>query len=156
MVMHNEAVFLKGDELFESGNYEQAFSCFLSAASEGCVHSMLRLASMYTCGEGVGCNYDKAIDWELKAAELGELAAFLNLGISYRIKGDILKAKHWFEKSLEAGDGSGALQLAKLYMVSLKENVTVVGYLKFAINAENMCESDIEEAEELLAQMKAS
>lgn len=151
--MGSEELYLKGDELFEHGDFELAFAAFLSAAEEGCAHSMLRLASMYTCGEGVPCNYDKAIEWELKAVETGEQIALLNLGISYRIKGDIIKAKYWFEKSLEAGDGSGALELAKLYMVSSKEKAKVIGYLQLAISAEDMCESDIEEAEALLAQL---
>lgn len=151
--MEIEELFLNGDELFENGEFELAFAAFLSAAEEGCAHSMLRLASMYTSGEGVPCNYDKAIEWELKAVERGDLAALLNLGISYRIKGNILEAKYWFEKSLEAGDGSGALELAKLYMVSSKEKAKVIEYLQFAISAENMCEADIEEAQGLLAQL---
>lgn len=149
--MNDEDLFLAGDALFDSGQYDRAFAAFHSAAETGCAHSMLRLASMYTCGDGVTCNYDKAIEWELKALARGELSALLNLGISYRIKGDILKAKHWFERSIDAGDGSGALQLAKLYMVSTKEDAKIVEYLNFAIDAENMCESDIEEAKELVA-----
>lgn len=35
-------------------------------------------------------------------------------------------------------------------MVSDKEQEKVIRYLTFAINADNMCESDIEEAEALL------
>lgn len=141
---------LKGDELYDQGNYEEAFSNFLASANAGCAHSMLRLASMYVCGEGVKCNYDKAIEWEHKAVECGEPIALLNLGISYRIKGNIIKAKYCFEQSIAAGDGSGALELAKLYMVSSKENDKIFEYLQFAIHAENMCEADIEEAQQLL------
>jgi TPR repeat protein len=69
------------------------------------------------------------------------------------MKGDIRKSKKWFEKAIKSGDGSAALQLAKLYMVSDKEKDTVKFYLKHAINNENMCEADIEEAEKLLSEM---
>lgn len=154
--MINEELYLKGDALFENGNFEQSFAIFLALAEAGCTYSMLRVASMYSCGEGVACNYDKAIEWELEAAERGELSALLNLGISYRMKGDMLKAKYWFEKSMEAGEGSGALELAKLYLVSPKEKAKVIECLQFALNAENMCEADIEEAEMLLAELQTA
>jgi hypothetical protein len=111
---------------------------------------------MYTCGEGINCDYDKAIEWELKAIEGGEVTALVNLGISYRIKGDIRKAKYWFERAIESGDGSGALELAKLYMVSPKEQERTIAYLNLAITSSNMCEADIEEAQELLSELRGS
>lgn len=148
--MNNQTLLTAGDELFDGGNYLQAFNLYQEAANAGCAHSMLRLASMYTCGEGVACNYDKAIEWEHKAVAAGEPIALLNLGISYRIKGDIKSAKYWLEKAVAAGDGSGALNLAKLYMVSDKENTKITELLKFTINADNSCDSDIEEAQHLL------
>ncbi len=151
--MGNESLLIKGDELLDGGHYDEAFATFLEAATAGCAHSMLRLGLMYTRGEGVKCDYDKAIEWELKAAEMGEVIAYLNLGISYRIKGDILSAKCWFEKAIGGGDGSAAIELAKLYMVSAKEKAKVWKYLNFAINAENMCEADIDEARELLTKL---
>jgi TPR repeat protein len=43
----------------------------------------------------------------------------VNLGITYRLKGDIRKSKAWFEKAIETGDGSAALELAKLYECNL-------------------------------------
>lgn len=96
--MSNEKIFLKADELFESKNYEQAFATFLVAANAGCTHSMLRVASMYTCGEGVSCNYEKAIEWELKAMEYGESGA--------------LSIKHLGEVSAGVEDTTSAKVLA--------------------------------------------
>ena len=37
--------------------------------------------------------------------------------ITYRTIGDLVKAKHWFEKSLDAGDVEASLYLVKIYMV---------------------------------------
>ena len=152
--MDADELFLKGDELYEKGDFVGAFSAFMQAAKEGNTSCMTRVASMYTCGEGINCDYDKAIEWELKAIEGGEVTALVNLGISYRIKGDIRKAKHWFERAIESGDGSGALELAKLYMVSPKEKERTIGYLNLAITSSNMCEADIEEAQELLSELR--
>ncbi len=149
--MGNYELFLMGDKLYEQGKFGEAFSVFLSAAENGDVSCMTRVAAMCTCGEGVDCDYDKAIGWELNAIKLGDI---LNIGISYRIKGEIRKAKYWFEEALKAGDGSGALELAKLYMVSDKETVKVKEYLNLAIVDPNMCEADIEEAQQLLSEVK--
>ncbi|WP_043649179.1 tetratricopeptide repeat protein [Chitinilyticum litopenaei] len=153
--MQTDELFLKGDELYEKGDFAGAFAAFMQAAMEGDTSCMLRVAVMYTCGEGVNCDYDKAIEWELKAVEGGEISALVNLGISFRIKGDIRKAKHWFERAIESGDGSGALELAKLYLVSPKENERTIEYLKLAISSKNMCEVEVEEAQKLLSELEA-
>ena len=152
--MDVDDLFLKGDELYEKGDFVGAFSAFMQAAKKGNTSCMMRVASMYTCGEGVNCDYNKAIEWELKAIDGGEITALVNLGISYRIKGDIRKAKYWFERAIEAGDGSGALELAKLYMVSPKEEERTIEYLNLAITSSKMCEADIEEAQELLSELR--
>lgn len=154
--MNADELFLKGDELYEKGDFVGAFSAFMQAANKGCTSSMTRVASMYTCDEGINCDYDKAIEWELKAIEGGEITALVNLGISYRIKGDIRRAKYWFERAIESEDGSGALELAKLYMVSPKEQERTIEYLNLAITSSNMCEADIEEAQELLSELRGS
>ncbi len=150
--MDNEKNFIKADELYENGDYKSAFDMFLKGAKSGDTSCMLRLALMYSTGEGVEFNYDKAEEWELKAINSGDPTGMINLGITYRMKGDIRKSKEWFEKSLKSGDGSAALELAKLYMVSKKETETVIGYLKQAISNDDMCEADIEEAEKLLSE----
>jgi TPR repeat protein len=150
--MTKETLFLEGDALFESGDFLAAFSRFLQAAESGDSNCMLRVASMYTNGEGVRCDYDRAVAWELKAVGAGNVSAMVNVGISYRIKGDLVNAKHWFEQALAAGDGSGALELAKLYRVSEKETGRVVEYLKLALANPQMCQADIEDAQQLLAE----
>ncbi|MCW8930771.1 MAG: sel1 repeat family protein [Gammaproteobacteria bacterium] len=145
-----DELFVEADTAYEQGDLSRAFYLFSQGARNGDVDSMSRLASMYTCGEGVTCDYDKAIEWELNAVNKGSTSALLNIGISYRIKGDIKKAKYWFEKSLSNEDGEAALQLAKLYMVSDKENDKIKKYLNIAINNPNMTDDSLTEAKELL------
>lgn len=151
--MDTEELFLKGDELYDQGAFNEAFAFFSLAAENGDTSCMLRVASMYTCGEGVDCDYDKAIEWELKAVSAGDATAMFNVGISYRFKGDIRQAKRWFLEALEAGDGSAALELARLYMVSEKESETVIKYLHLAVESENISDASIEEAYNLLSEM---
>ena len=110
---------------------------------------------MYTCGEGVKCDYDKAIEWHRKALDGKSASAMINLGITYRIKGDIRKSKYWLKKSLDTGDAEAALLLAKLYMVSDKEKETIIKYLDVVLNSRHVCESSIEEAEKLLIEIKS-
>ena len=152
--MNNEEVTQLGDKLYEQGKFEEAFAVYLKAAKNGDLSSMTQVANMLTCGEGVDCNFDNAIEWELKAIEGGEISAMVNVGISYRMKGEIKKSKYWFEQALEKGNGSAALELAKIYMVSDKEKETIKEYLNLAINNTNMCEADIEEAQQLLTEVK--
>lgn len=143
-------IYILADKAFEEGNYSEAFKLFTQCAKNGDTASMGRIATMYTCGEGVECDYDKAIEWELKAIDNGNTSMLLNIGITYRIKGDIRKAKYWFEKSLESGDAEAALQLAKLYMVSDNEEEKIKNYLEIVINDGNSIEISRDEAKEIL------
>lgn len=148
--MNNEALFSQADEQYELGNFHAAFELFLKAATQGDLSSMNRLACMYAAGEGTVRDYEKSIEWDLKAAETGSEIAMLNIAITYRMQGDIRSARTWFEKSLNAGCGEAALCLAKLYMVSNKEADKIRHYLSIAISHDSLCESSREEAAELL------
>lgn len=151
--MNNYALFTKADAYYDQREYDRAFELFIKAARAGDTSSMLRVASMYTCGEGVRCDYRKAIEWELKAVNAGDNTALVNLGISYRVVGDIRNAKRYFERSIAAGDSSAALQLAKLYLVSERETHTAVKYLRQALEDKNLVDVDQEEARALLDEL---
>lgn len=148
-------LFVKADSAYEKNDYLLAFDLFVECATNGDVYAMERIANMYTCGEGVKCDYDKAIEWHRKALYGKSASAMINLGITYRIKGDIRKSKYWLKKSLDTGDAEAALLLAKLYMVSDKEKETIIKYLDVVLNSRHVCESSIEEAEKLLIEIKS-
>ena len=149
----NEKLFERADFHYENGEYIKAFELFNKAAINGDSGAMMNLASMYSAGEGIERNFEKAIEWELKAIEAGNETAIYNLGITYRIKGDIVNSKKYFEKAYKLGDGYAALELAKLYSVSSKETDTVKFYLHKALNSEELYEDDIELAINLLAKL---
>ncbi len=152
--MADDSHLERGDSLEDQGRLDEAFAEFMAGAELGDPHCMTRLAVMYTLGMGVNCcDYDKAIEWEARAYEAGDLSALFNMGISYRIKGDIVAAKECFEEALEAGYSSAALQLAKLYIVSPKEVEVVRKYLLVVVGDSSLSESDREEAEDLLLKL---
>jgi TPR repeat protein len=148
--MSNMSLFEIGYKAYSKNHFKKAFTIFKQGAETGDIDCMTQLANMYTCGEGTRCDYDKAIEWEMRAIELGHTSAMLNVGITFRIKGDMKLARSWFEKALAAGDNEAALQLAKLYRVSDLETARVKEYLQITMNGVNVCESSIHEATMLL------
>lgn len=141
--------FSQADAAYDAGDSSEAFRLFLAAAESGNCDAMCRVAVMYESGEGVEYDVEKSIFWDLKAIDAGSTSSLINLGITYRRLGDIRKAKYWFEKSLETGDGEAALELAKLYSVSDKESATVKRYLQIAISSDRLSENSLEEAKRL-------
>ena len=146
--------FERGDALEEQGSFAQAFEEFTAGAKAGDVSCMTRLALLYTLGKGIDCcDFDQAIEWEKKAHEAGSTMALFNLGVTYRMKGDLLEARACFEKALSAGDNSAALELAKLYVVSPKESETARNYLNLVLADHSLCEAEREEARGLLSRI---
>jgi TPR repeat protein len=153
--MSSTSHFELGDALEDQGRLEEAFAEFTAGAEAGDASCMTRLALLYSLGKGVNCcDYDKAIEWETKAHAAGYPMALFNLGITYRIKGDLLQAKTCFERALAEGDNSAALELAKLYLVSPKETETVKRYLSQVITDNSLCESEREAARKLLSEIR--
>lgn len=60
-----------------------------------------------------------------------------------------MKAKNWFEKSLDAGDVEAVLNLAKIYMVSELEVEKMKKYLDIVIIGKDALEITKTEAVEL-------
>jgi uncharacterized protein len=143
--------FKEASDEWDKGNFDNAINLFLSLAEEGDVSSMEKLACIYGDGIGVDFDFEKSVYWDKKAIESGSLVSLGNLAITYRTKGDIQNAKKWFEKAIEAGDGDAAFELAKLYMVSEKENEKIVDLLNIAINSEDLVDDSLEEAKSLLS-----
>ncbi|WP_232245724.1 tetratricopeptide repeat protein [Delftia acidovorans] len=114
--MTNE-LFAIASEAYDKRNCKKAFKLFLESAKSGGVDSMVMLDVMYGSGKGVDIDFKRSIELGEKAVAAGSISAILNLGITYCTIGDLGKAKHWFEKSLDAGDVEASLYLVKIYMV---------------------------------------
>ncbi|MFT4926752.1 MAG: TPR repeat protein [Phenylobacterium sp.] len=151
--MTDDEIFIAADNAYDNGDFTKALLLFTQLAERSDYAAMSRLASMYTCGEGVACDYQEAIRWEIKALGSGQTSSLINIGITYRMLGDIKVAKEYFEQAVLKGDGEAALQLAKLYMVSDKEIQTTKRYLNIALQSDNLCEESIDEAKSIMAEM---
>lgn len=149
--MGTDQLFIAADAAHDAGDYATALRLFREAAALGDAHAMSRIACMYDNGEGVHRDVTMSIAWDLKAIGLGNVTSMLNLAVTYRRLGDIRTARDWFERALEAGDGSAALELAKLYSVSEKEVDAVTAYLRRALASDDLSPADRDEAQEMLA-----
>lgn len=148
-----EKRFARASELYDQGSFEEAFREFLSLARLGDISAMTRVAEMYGSGKGAKYDFDESVGWDMRAAELGSPTALINLGVSYRSKGDARSARTWFEKAMKIGDGEAALELARMYSVSDLETERVKMYLALAVQSESISETSREEAKRLLGEL---
>jgi hypothetical protein len=120
----------------ERGDYETARKEFQVLADQGDAKAMISLALMYHTGEGAKLDYDKAMDWYLKAYAKHNGDALNNIGVMYR-------------------DGSGVSTNAKIaYLLFLAVHMEGLGTDSTQIRAgsslsrlaETMPKKDIEEA----------
>jgi len=66
------------------GDYETARKEYQTLADKGDEKAMMSLGLMYHTGEGVKQDYDKAMDWHLKAYSKRNGDALNNIGVMYR------------------------------------------------------------------------
>jgi len=149
-------LFNEASDAYDKEDYEVAFAIFLKLAESGNLSSMANIAVMYNTGRGVDLDVEKSIKWDEKAIQAGNTASMSNLGITYRMCGDIRKAKFWFEKAIAAGDDETALELAKMYLVSDLEKERVKHYLEMVLTAKHCTEAGRDEARDLLDQLSKS
>ncbi len=148
--MKNLNYFDQGVLAYEKKAYRKAFKLFLSGLANNEFDCLYKLSHMYTTGLGVECSYEKAIEMDLKSFQLGNISGALNLGIDYRMIGDIKKSKYWFETAFNLGDMEAALELAKLYMVSDLEVEKIKHFLKMVVQSNDVTEDSKEQAQKFL------
>lgn len=153
MTDDNDTYFVEADRLYEDGQFSAAYDLFLKAAQNGCTSSMGRVACMLSSGEGVEYNLDKAEAWELKAINAGDDTLMFNIAITCRNRGKIRDSVMWFKKALSSGDYSAAIELGKFYMISDKTTDEAESYLRQALESNDLSESEIEEALNLLNEL---
>ena len=101
------------------GNYEEAFGWQCKGVEEGCMDAMYNLAGLYRDGEGVGKDYDKAIEWYEKVYRLhGEMAGLAAnmIGMIYcDEQDDAEKAFDWALTGAEEGFDAAMSNLGGMY-----------------------------------------
>ena len=80
-----------------------------------------------------------------------------NIADYYFKQGNPTRAKFWYKRVIESGDGNAALAMAKIYLSSKKNKHSIIyakKYLRKALKSaqkERITPNGFEEAEELLA-----
>jgi TPR repeat protein len=124
------------DESMESGEESaesKAFKRYLRFAERNDVASQLKIADMFSTGEGVEKNEESAIVWYKKAAAQENIQAMQKLAqILERNKND--EANYWWIKLAETGDMLGEYKTALLYLNSshVKKHAQGVSLLRQA------------------------
>ena len=83
----------------------KAFGWFQRSAEEGFGWGMYNLAHCYENGDGVQQNDRIAKEWYEKAAYTGNSDAECRMGEYYCDAGDYAKARYWYKRAADRGDG---------------------------------------------------
>jgi TPR repeat protein len=104
-------------------NQKQSYATYLVHKAEaGDVEAQFFLGASFAGGmEGFPKDYEQAIKWYRKSAELGYAKAQVALGLCYKegqgVLGDYKEAVKWFMKSAEQGDAEGQCFLGYSYAI---------------------------------------
>lgn len=135
------------DQANKKEDYATAFDYF-SRAAEGTepvftTFAANELGFMYTRGLGVKQDNAKAMEWYLKASELGEKMGMANVGYLYfeglGVEQDYSMAKEWFYKAAELGDPNSMFYLGLMYDYGLgvpQNYIQAMGWYKKAADLE--------------------
>ncbi len=109
----------EGQEAYDDGDFEKAFSTWLTLAKQGDELSQFNLGVMFNRGEGAEQNISKAIEWYTRSAEQGYAPAQFNLGAAYLDDNyeftDKRKTANWWRMAAEQGFVPAQFNLAGLY-----------------------------------------
>jgi len=116
--------FIPGDvdqaiAAMKTGDYQTAYDIFLPMAESGDVQAVITIANMYFEGsEGFPRDYEKALDWNLRAIEHGSLYGYNNAGVIFRdglgVNQDLVFAAGLFGLVTQRGrENPGAAELAR-------------------------------------------
>jgi TPR repeat protein len=110
--------------LLKAGQYDEALELNLQAAEVGYIGAFHNIGNHYKQGSGVERDIDLALDWFLKAAELGHPEDAYNAGVIYSggtdtIAPDYELARLWLERSATQDYPSAFDKLGTLYQKGL-------------------------------------
>ena len=145
---------------WDRGDDAGALELFRLAAEKGEIDAFNSIGYFYDHGIGVAQDRDKAFFWYKKAARHGAIVSYKNIGLCYKEKGNIKRAKIWLRKALFAHetpkrkllDGEAAYELAKIYLENrtARSKKHCIYYLKLALTTDNITDDSREKVELLI------
>lgn len=107
------------DKFYFSAQYDEAYQCISSMASEGDPQSQFNLAVLYHLGQGVEKDTSKTIYWLTRAAENGHPNAQFGVGAAYEagfgVDKDLTTAVMWYIKAANQGHAAAQTNLGVMY-----------------------------------------
>jgi len=89
--------YQKAEKCYQDEDYETAIKIYEALASNGSVDCQIFIGWMYQQGLGTDIDYGKAEEWFQKAASGDSAEALFFLGKLYARKGNLVKAKDYYE-----------------------------------------------------------
>lgn len=147
-------------ELEGLSDYKEAFKISLKysqSANKVLAGAAIGYLSTFNSYKHIAIN--KQIEYTVKTIKLDtnkvtKASSINNLAICYRLRGDWSAYKYFLEKSLVLGEADGALELAKLYSISNKEQSKIKKLLGLVLKDQHTFEISREEAKKLLDDIK--
>jgi TPR repeat protein len=124
------AALSQGESAFNTRNYATALLMFRQSADAGNADAMRWMGWMFHNGLGVGRDYNQAIGWYTKAANLGDAMAMRNMAAVYEAQENYAQAMAWNRKSADAGYVGALNAIGNFY----KQGVGVPQDYKEAMN----------------------
>jgi TPR repeat protein len=149
-----DALFVRADELEDSGNLTAAFRLFLAAAKAGDRGCQLNVGNYYDDGKGIRRNRVAALYWYKRAYRRGVAAAANNIGILWRNECQPKRALSWFRRAAKMGDDEANLEIAKYYIGEEKSPRKAIPHLERVCRSNRVTEAGAEEAAQLLKQAR--
>lgn len=107
------------DKFYFSAQYDEAYQCIESMASEGDPQSQFNLAVLYHLGQGVEKDTSKTIYWLTRAAENGHPNAQFGIGAAYEagfgVDKDLVVAAKWYSMAANQGHAAAQTNLGVMY-----------------------------------------
>lgn len=112
---------------FSKKDYDTAFEYF-NKALEGkeqifVADAMNGIGYLYHYGQGVEQDYEQAIEWHKKAAELGNATAMNEIGYIYSngegVEVDYTQALEWHERAADLGDATAMNNIGYMYFYGI-------------------------------------
>lgn len=123
----------------QSYSAEVASSGTVEETGEDLAISYYNRGVEYANGDGVPQNYEEAVKWYRKAAEMGQISAMNNLGACYAdglgVPKDIEEAAKWYRKAAEMGSSIAQRNLADSYLNGngfAKDQTAAIGWFRKA------------------------
>ncbi|MDF0665021.1 MAG: tetratricopeptide repeat protein [Nitrospira sp.] len=111
-----EALYHKASSHFSAGQVREGLELLSKAAGLGYPKAMSDLGALYSKGIGVPEDWEEAIKWWTRAAQIGDLGAIYNVGAYYYRRGDFSMAFSWFSEAANRGLPEGMMSVGYMYV----------------------------------------